>query len=325
MKNMKKQIFFLTLVLLFGYGSMLAQTYDTIENSGFERWEMQAGLPSGHPEPVDWSGIKTSDNAKINTMAPVNWARSDTAHSGKYSVKLYNVSVFGQVATGTLTNGRVHTPGDMDAGKGYVYTDTANPLWNTPFTERPDSLTGWYLFFPKNGDHANVTAILHYGYAQSPPADNDTSTWIAKASFDTPAKEVSVWTRFSVPFRYYSDKKPQYILLVLTSGNGADAKAGSEAYFDDLKVVFKSSTGIETMKKGTLSAYAYDKKLQITLKNAPGEIYKIRVLNILGRVQYTTTLQNGQSKTLNLSLPNGIYLIEAQNGNRVLVKKVLVH
>ncbi len=321
---MKKLILFFTAVL-FGIFSVQAQTADTLENPGFEKWEVPFGLPADHPEPVNWSTIKTSDNSSINSLAPVNWARSDSSHSGKYSVKLFNVSTFGKIATGTLTNGRVHTPSNMNADEGYVYTDTTSSLWNTPYTGRPDSLTGWYMFFPKQGDKANVTAILHYGYAQSPPANDDTSTWIAKASFDTPAKEIPVWTRFSVPFHYYSNKNPQYILFVLTSGNGVDAKEGSYIYYDDLNVVY-SSTPVagHYRQKSILRAFSYNKKLQLRLSGALPGSYKVRVLNILGQVQYVTTLQNGESKTLDISLPRGIYLVQAQNNNDVMARKVLV-
>jgi len=104
---MKKIILIFT-VGLFGIFSLHAQTTDTIENPGFEEWELPFGLPVNHPEPVNWSSIKTSDNININPVAPINWARSDTAHSGNYSLKLFNVSALCLVATGTMTNGRVH-------------------------------------------------------------------------------------------------------------------------------------------------------------------------------------------------------------------------
>jgi len=320
---MKKLLLFLSAILL-GVFSLHAQTADTIENPGFERWEVPPGLPANHPEPVNWSGIKTSDNPTINAMAPVNWARSDTAHSGKYSVKLYNVSAFGQVATGTLTNGRVHTPSDMNPSGGYVYTDTTNPLWHTRFTARPDSLTGWFLCHPVSGDYGSILAILHTGYAQSPPANGDSSTWVGKALFYLPNKTVNQWTRFSVPFKYYSDKKPQYILFVLTSGNGTKAIAGSSAKFDDLGLVFNHATGIPQYKRGHLTVYAYNQKIHLGLTDAPGVIYKVRVLNILGIVQYTTTLQSGENKIIDVSLPSGIYLVQALNGSHAMVKKVLI-
>ena len=313
---MKKYL--LIMVLLFGWISLSAQT-SKIENAGFEKWE-NVGIPN-HPEPVDWSTIKTSDNSTINPLAPVNWAQSDVAHSGKYSVKLFNVSAFDLVATGTLTNGRVHS--EMNPDSGYVYTDTTNPLWNTPFTGRPDSLVGWFTCQPVSGDHGNVLAILHTGYAQHPPANGDSSTWIAKASFNLPSAVVKTWMRFSVPFKYYSDKNPQYILLVLTSGNGTSAIAGSSAKFDDLDVIYKT-TGIKTHSRAGLKVFTFYDKLHIALENAPQGIYQVRVLNILGRVLYTTSLKSGENETISLSLPPGIYLVQAQQGSNVLVKKVII-
>jgi len=318
---MKKIVFIFT-VILFGIFSLHAQTADTLENPGFERWEVPIGLPADHPEPVNWSGIKTSDNAKVNPLAPVNWARSDTAHSGNYSLKLFNVSALGLVATGTMTNGRVHA--EVSATESYIYTDTTNPLWNTRFTGRPDSLVGWFMCNPASGDHGNVLAILHRGYAQSPALNNDTSTWIAKVSFDLPDTKVETWTRFSVPFNYYSDKTPQYILIILTSGNGVNAIAGSSAKFDDLNVIYNNTTGIRNYQKGSLNVFAFNNKLQLSLANAPRGIYKVRILNILGRVQYATTLQSGENKTIDISLPSGIYLVQAQYGDNILIKKFLI-
>lgn len=318
---MKKLVLIFT-VVLFGIFSLHAQTADTIENPGFEKWEVPFGLPTDHPEPVNWSGIKTSDNANVNPLAPVNWARSDTAHSGNYSLKLFNVSALGLVATGTMTNGRVHA--EVSATASYIYTDTTNSLWNTPFTGRPDSLVGWFMCNPVSGDHGNVLAILHTGYARSPALSNDTSTWVAKVSFDLPDTKVETWTRFSVPFSYYSDRTPQYILIILTSGNGTKAIAGSSAKFDDLKVIYNNATGIRNYQKGSLSVFVYNKKLQLRLANTPRGIYKVRILNILGRVQYATTLQSGENKTIDISLPSGIYLIQAQYGDNILVKKILI-
>ena len=221
-----------------------------------------------------------------------------------------------------MSNGRYHT--EVSSTTSYVFTDTANPLWNTPFTGKPDSLVGWFMCKPLSGDHGNVLAILHTGYAQTPLVNHDSSTWVAKASFDLPNTDVNKWVRFSTPFHYYSDKSPQYILIVLTSGNGAKALAGSVAYFDDLDVVYNNSTDIRQHPKGLLKVFSFDNKLQMRLEKAPAGIYNIRVMNILGRVQYKMTLQSGENKTIDVSLPAGVYLVQAQHGNNVLVKKVFV-
>jgi len=88
-----------------------------LQNPGFEEWE-DAGTV--RDEPVNWSSIKTSDNDTLNTPAPVVWDISDDAHSGNYSIKLFNVRIWGIMATGILTNGIVHPSFIPDSG--YVYT-----------------------------------------------------------------------------------------------------------------------------------------------------------------------------------------------------------
>jgi len=315
---MKKLLIFLT-ILTFGCFGLTAQT--KIENGGFENWE-DVGIPN-HPEPTNWSTIKTSDNNNINPLAPVNWRQCDTAHSGNYSVELFNVSVFGQVATGTLTNGRVHTPSDMNSDNGYVFTDTTDSRWNTAFTGRPDSLTGWYRYYPAANDRGTVYAILHTGTTQTPPVEDDTSMWIGTASFQLPPNEVNEWKRFSVPFRYYSDKKPKFILFSITSGAGAQAQAGSRLLMDDLDVIYNAS-GIKTINRGNIKVYSSYGKLHIALQHVITGTYNIRVYDILGISRYETNLSSNESKTVNINLTPGIYIVQAKYRNKVLTRKVIL-
>jgi len=317
---MKKYLVFIS-VLAFGCFQLHAQT-SKIENAGFENWE-DVNIPN-HPEPVDWSTIKTSDNNNINPLAPVNWRQCDTAHSGNYSVELFNVSIFGQVATGTLTNGRVHTPPNMNSDEGNVFTDTTDARWNTPFTSRPDSLVGWYMYFPVSGDRGSVFAILHTGTTQTPAVDNDTSMWIGTASFKLPPNEVNEWTRFSVPFRYYSAQNPQYILFSLTSGAGAEAQAGSRLIIDDLDVIYHPS-GIKQFTQGNMKVYGSYGKLHVALQHVVPGTYRIRVYDILGCVRHETILTGSESKSVNVNLPPGMYIVQAKYGDHVMTKKIILN
>ena len=149
-----------------------------IDNAGFENWE-NAG--TSVDEPTDWSSIKTSDDPTLAGFAPVVWGQSTDAHSGSYSLEMTNVSVFGVVANGIVTNGRVHA--DFDPNLGYVFTDQSDNSWNQSFSDKPDSLVGWYKFSPSGGDKAKVEAVLHTGNAQIP--ENGTfSNWVANARAD---------------------------------------------------------------------------------------------------------------------------------------------
>ncbi len=221
----------LFIACFFGFAN-LANTQQ-IENQGFEQWE-DAGTVID--EPVDWSSIKTSDGGSIiNNSAPQVWEQGTDAHSGNFSVKLINKTVFGINVTGTMTNGRTHA--DFNPELGYVFTDTTDERWHTVMNKRPDSLVGWYKYFPQGQDHGQAKALLHVKNGKIP--ENGTqSNWVGFALFDMqPGQTVDTWTRFSVPFEYYDDRTPDYILLVITSGNGTTPVEGSYVYYDDLAVV----------------------------------------------------------------------------------------
>jgi hypothetical protein len=217
-----------SLPLLF-YGQQL-------ENPGFENWE-NAGTVKD--EPVDWSTIKTSDDPGISAVAPVTFDRSDDSHSGLYSLKLYNLAVFGIVATGAITNGRFHAEFNLD--ESYSFTQADDPKWHTPFTWRPDSLQGWFKFFPREDDRAQFKVILHVDECKLP--ENGTfPNWVGMAVYVTePGVTYDTWTRFSVPFDYYQDIIPEYELTVLNSGDSTTAVDSSYLLVDDLALIYPAS------------------------------------------------------------------------------------
>ncbi|MCD4664356.1 MAG: PCMD domain-containing protein [Bacteroidales bacterium] len=199
------------------------------ENPGFELWE-DVGLDVD--EPIDWSSIKTSDDGFLNGFAPYVWDQSTDAHSGTYSVRLYNSSVLGIVAAGTITNGQIHA--DFNPDNGYAFTNESDSKWHTPLNQKPDSVVIWAKFSPLGGDVAAVKALLHTGFAKIP--DPASQNWISLAQIDIP-DETTTWTRFSAPFNYFNSTTPEYILFVLSAG-GANATEGSQVYFDDIELIY---------------------------------------------------------------------------------------
>ncbi|MCX6235652.1 MAG: PCMD domain-containing protein [Bacteroidetes bacterium] len=206
---------------------------EQLKNPGFEKWEI---IRNGIEEPIGWTSLKNSDGGYfMNRLAPDGLIRSTDAHNGTYSVKLINKSTMNVVATGTLTNGAIHP--DFKPEKGYVYTNPNESNSYTPFTSRPDSLTGWFKFFPKENDKIMVWAILHTGQG-SIPEFGTKANWIGEALFVSSPVTTDKWTRFSVPFTYYNNQRPQHILIILNSGYGIDAIDGSEALFDDIELIY---------------------------------------------------------------------------------------
>jgi len=313
---MKRCLPIITLLLLSGYFLPAQQ----IENAGFEFWE-DAGTV--WDEPVDWSSIKTSDAGEIiNSAAPAVWEKSTDHHTGEFSVELTNLAVLDIVAAGTLTNGRVHA--DFDPELGYVFTDTLNPQWNTPCAVRPDSLTGWYKFYPQGSDFGSIQALLHIGYGQLPEFV-DSSNWIGYARFDMqPGATVNSWTRFSVPFLYYDSRTPQYLLFVMTSGNGTTPVANGYALYDDIALVGGESA-IADNDHPEFLIYADDNRL--VLKNLQAEFMSKAIATLLtmngqvvwkGEVRSNEVLLNSGKKL------NGLFIFSLNSGMEILTRKLFI-
>lgn len=221
---------FISLMFLF-IGTSYSQ--QQITNPGFEFWEE---IRSGVEEPVYWNSIKNTDGSKATKkLAPEVASRTDNARSGVSALKLVNKSTMGIVANGMLTNGAIH--GEMDKSKSYIYTDTINTGFSTPFTSRPDSVTGWYRYSPAENDSAMAVFLLHDGYVTLP--DHGTkSCWVGGVKIMLPATGGDRWERFSAPFGYFKNSSPKYILIVFSAGNRQQAVEGSTAYFDDIQLIY---------------------------------------------------------------------------------------
>jgi hypothetical protein len=305
-------------ILIFLFISLAATAQYQLENPSFEEWE-DVGLPV--EEPVDWSSIKTNDNPVLNGPAPIVWGKSNDAHSGNYSLHLFNVYIglIGQAAVGTMTNGRVHA--DLNIENAWSYTDTTDARWNTPLTHRPDSLVGWFKCYPETGDFGTVKAVLHRGYGQQPEGDSE---WIGAAYYELPGDTVDVWTRFSVPFEYYLDDTPEYILCYMTSGDGVDALGASSALFDDLELIYNPD-GIEEFTVDNFKAYSSHGQLVVRINESSGLKYQFSIYDITGRNVYNAELFGGQENRLNTGLTTGIYILKANIGDKVLSKKIVIN
>jgi hypothetical protein len=232
MKYIVLKLCFLVInLILFSNGKLFSQ--QQINNAGFESWEE---IRSEVFEPVHWNSIKNTDGGMAtNRMAPNVVFRDIVSHSGNNALKLVNTSTMGIIANGILTNGAIH--GNIDKEKSYVYTDTTDTKFSTAFTSRPDSITGWYKYAPKENDSAMVVILLHDNYVTMP--DHGTkSNWVGGVKVMLGATPVDSWARFSAPLWYVKDTPPKYILMALSAGNRKNAVEGSVAYFDDLKLIY---------------------------------------------------------------------------------------
>ena len=313
--NMKK-LLPVIIVLIFFTFNIQAQTQ--LENPGFEEWEAIDIGPV--PEPVNWNSLRTALPENLAKVSPAVWDSSTDAHSGNYSLHLHDVSTFGIVATGTITNERIFA--DLDPNKGYTFTVVDDPDFNMPLPHRPDSIIGWFKCNPTPGDFGTIKAILHVDSTSAPATD--TSNWIAVAYHEFPGDPVTEWTRFSVPFNYYSDATPDYIMLIITSGNGVTALDASESWYDDLGLIYNDGTDINEITANDLKVYVNHQTLTVFIDKKHNDAVHLQVLDMAGRPVYTDDIATGIKNRIQLNVPTGVYIVVANTGSNVLTRKVMI-
>jgi hypothetical protein len=310
---------FLAILLLTGISSAQSQ----LENPGFEAWDdVLIGGGDTIREPVDWSSLKTSDDSQMSSFAPVVCKRSRDAHSGNYSIQLNNVMSF-FVVNGAATNGRVHP--NITTSLAYMYTDTEHSEWNTPFTAKPDSIVGWYKYAPQGDDSLQVKVALHRGFGKQPDADY-TDNWIGMALYKSPVNTGSQWHRFSTPFVYFDDDAPEYILVILNSGNGFQPVAGSTAYFDDLELIYNSpqnSFNDQEVFSGYI--YAPDNRY-LVIEGMKQPIFPAaEIRDLTGRLVWTGKVHTNRIDISSAGLKKGIYLVTLIGKSDVYTQKIMLH
>jgi len=289
-----------------------------LENPGFEYWEDEGTV---RDEPVDWSSIKTSDDPGISAVAPLSYDRSEDAHSGNYSLKLFNVNAFDLIATGAITNGRFHAEFDFDSS--YSFTQADNPKWHTVFTARPDSLTGWFKFFPSENDAAQFKVVLHVDECKL-PANGTMPNWVGMAVYVTDnGVTYENWTRFSVPFTYFNETTPEYELTVINSGDSTIAADGSYLFVDDLQLIYHPSGVSDPEPAGSFLFVAHD-RLFINFESEEEYLHQwFYLINVTGQTVLTKQLDNSQV-ILPVTLPQGVYVAVLKGKTRQYVQKITI-
>ena len=309
----------LIVILLTGIASAQYQ----LENSGFEQWDdILVSDEDTIREPVEWSSLKTSDNPTLSALAPVVCKRSSDAHSGEYSVELTSIEVFSIVANGVATNGRVHP--DFNPEVAYIFTDTLDDQWNTSLTARPDSIVGWFKYSPQGIDSLQVKIILHQGFGKQPDSDY-TDNWIGVAEYKSPLNTEGEWIRFSAPFTYFSDNNPQYVLVVLNSGNEYTPVAGSVALFDDLEMIYNWPQGLLDRPKNPAGfIFVVDYQHLVIQGMEYASFQTIKIHDLTGKLVWTGSVTAEQVDISSANLKKGIYLVTLAGKSNFFSQKIML-
>lgn len=248
---MKKFFTLISLVMLSLAALAGTDNQPNIQNGGFEDWGVDKDAPASQAvEPRYWHSF-TSASGTWASLAGEHCFKSTDAHSGNYSVKLQATSVWGQIANGTVTTGRLNAGSikaddpanhsELDMSK--TETDrNVDPFYQT-LEARPDSIAFWVKFSTgKAGTCANMSAFITDGtYFQAPP-DKTYNNIVGKAE-NKNITACSEWTRISVPFTYADNGlEPKAIMLTFSTCATPGGGKGDEVLLvDDVELIYKSS------------------------------------------------------------------------------------
>jgi hypothetical protein len=314
---MKKNLFVIITFISF-FPQLMAQQ---IENPGFEFWE-EVGLGSEIIEPVDWSTVKTSDDPTISGLAPITWERSTDAHTGQYSVRLHNTSTLGIPVSGTMSNGQYHP--NLNTELAWVFTNTTDPRWNMPYNSRPDSIAFWVKFFPVGNDTLQFQALLHVEEATLPPKPENLVNQVAYTRADI-GETIENWTRVALAFEYYDNRTPEYILIIITSGNGTTPNVGSYAFYDDIEII-DDGQAIHENPLNKVNIFVSANTLYISnLSEDFMQSTTITLYDPIGRLVWQNKIHSDKislEPTLNLS---GLYIAKISSDDYVMSRKIYIN
>lgn len=232
-----------------------------IPNSNFELFHEEKSAGKTGKEPNHWhsflsatGGLAVAQNAFSNGVHTASSSDVRPGTKGKSSILVKATNVFGIVANGTITTGRMNA-GDYDAKnpKNHAFLDITNtdkdangdPFY-TLLGGQPDSLAVWVKFKQATATpehpYATVNAVITDGTRYQDPEDKAYTNVVAKAT-DTKIASEDKWVRLSIPFDYdkYAANKAATKAILVTISTNADPGEGSdgdELYVDDMELVY---------------------------------------------------------------------------------------
>ena len=278
---MKKIIIYIFILTAFAsYGQQ-------IPNADFENWD---NAPLGtEDKPTDWNTVNSSLGIFGGTIGQTCFQSTD-ANSGIYCINLKTIDP-PLIPSGNPDINGIASTGDVQTTSPYGVTG------GIPFTDSPDSLVGYYKYFPTGSDIGTIEMVLK-------DATEDT---IAHARFETPSISVNQYTRFSVPFDYRNSSTPTLAVHLLSSSDGYNPVVGSQIWIDDLELIYNPViNSVVKLKETRVEVYYAANQLYIDNPEHE-ELGNILVYSAMGR--HVETLSTNQLSTANLPLGFYTYVI----------------
>ena len=251
-------------------GQVIKVTFENVgnhfqmPNSDFETWSDK------NKAPRHWHGFESvkgglSGTAKDNTkLQSSNWKRPGSL--GSTSAVITSSKVWGVLANGTMTNGRL-AAGSMKPTNSANHSETnlsstdkddnGDPF-ATPMYAKPDSVKFWMRFTQAKAQashpYAAFNAVITDGTYYQDPENKTYTNKVAVAAPNKADMTVGDWRLVSCPFDYasYAANGAEAKAILLTVSTNATPGKGSysngvadSVYVDDLELVY--AAGIKSI------------------------------------------------------------------------------
>ena len=294
--------------IAFSLSSFFAQ--QQIGNSNMEEWD---NIGVATEEPTNWNGFKTASGqwAPAGSQQVFRSTAIRSGASGMYCARIFSKSIFGIVANGTLTLGRINMGSTTvtDISANYNISLTNDPNFSEALTSIPDSIVFWAKYTAAENQEARIHAIIHDSFDVHDPFDAASMSHVS-ATAEYNFSPNTAWVRYSVAFDPTAGigipPPPAFILVTFaTNAIAGGGAANDEVLIDDIQLIYNSSVGItEANSNIPFAHYSTENGLLITESNQNYHIF-----NLSGQL-----INSGLDSELNgLKLNSGVYILKSNS------------
>ena len=250
-----------------------------LPNAGFEDFVASSG------EPLHWHGFKSASGS-LASMASSTLASSTDVRPGSTGTKsavVGSTSIFGIVANGTMTTGRLNaaaisatdTKNHSEMDMSSTATDKNGDPFYISLNGKPDSVKVWLKFTQGTANasypYATFSAVITDGTYYQDPEDKAYTNVAAKAA----NKEIATgdWRELAVPFDYatYAANNAAakgLLITISTNATPGQGSKGDQVWADDISLVYDAAlTGLSY--KGTNLGTAAISNVQLASGETP--------------------------------------------------------
>ena len=198
---------------------------------------------------------------------------------------------------------------------GNIDINSQSVSGGVPFTERPNTFSGWYRAEPVGGDTYSLIAVL---------INENTGDSVGVAIFEGNTT-VSNWTEFIEPFQYLNQQTPTLLQVTMFASDPLNPQDGSTVWFDELD--YQSITvGLTETERSSINAYPNPANDMVFFNISESERAVVEVYNMLGLKMLETTISgiNNRLDVSALSAGTYIWQMNSTTGQQIKTGKLLI-